>query len=232
MEVEFRLSWVQDEFRLSSGWVQLFCTFSHLFPPKGSKTIWNAQFWLFNTFPNLFPPKWSKTIWNAQFSSFQTFSNLFPPMVKMTIIYLCARIPYFLSRPYRFIQLDPGTRVKGSEEYCQKYGGKQSHLAGFETEVDYKAFLEMMGLFPKTFVGGMWHEKAEEWGSLADLGGACWAHATPYGTQFFCFHIHFHQKLPVSGVHAPLTGPCPPTENPGSATGGGGGLEATCKLWK
>ena len=36
-----------------------------------------------------------------------------------------------------------------------------------------------------------------------DLRGACRAHATPYGTQFFCFHIHFHQKVPALGVHAP-----------------------------
>ena len=35
----------------------------------------------------------------------------------------------------------------------------------------------------------------------------------PYGTQFFRFRIHFHQKVPTSEVHAP------PTANPGSATG-------------
>ena len=34
-------------------------------------------------------------------------------------------------------------------------------------------------------------------------GGACRAHATPYGTQFFHFHIHFHRKVPMSGVQAP-----------------------------
>ena len=45
--------------------------------------------------------------------------------------------------------------------------------------------------------------------SLADLGGACQVHA-PYGTQFFHFCIHFHQKVPTSEVHAPLTGACPP----------------------
>ena len=28
--------------------------------------------------------------------------------------------------------------------------------------------------------------------ALADLGVACWVHAPPYGTQFFCFCIHFH----------------------------------------
>ena len=28
----------------------------------------------------------------------------------------------------------------------------------------------------------------------------------PYGTQFFHFRIHFHQKVPVSAVHAPPTG--------------------------
>ena len=40
----------------------------------------------------------------------------------------------------------------------------------------------------------------------------------PYGTQFFCFCIHFHQKVPTSEVQAPLMGACPPMENPGSAT--------------
>ena len=25
----------------------------------------------------------------------------------------------------------------------------------------------------------------------------------PYGTQFFCFHIHFHHKAPASGPHLP-----------------------------
>ena len=49
-------------------------------------------------------------------------------------------------------------------------------------------------------------------------GGACPAHAPPYGTQFFHFHIHFHQKVPTSEVHAPLMGARPPTGNPGSAT--------------
>ena len=48
--------------------------------------------------------------------------------------------------------------------------------------------------------------------TLADLWGACRVHATPYGTQFFRFHIHFHQKPPASEVHAPpkKTGACPP----------------------
>ena len=47
--------------------------------------------------------------------------------------------------------------------------------------------------------------------ALADLGGgACRAHASPYGTQFFHFHIHFHQKVPVSEVHAPPNGCMPP----------------------
>ena len=41
----------------------------------------------------------------------------------------------------------------------------------------------------------------------------------PHGTQFFHFRIHFHQKVPMSEVHAPLTGARPPpTGNPGSAT--------------
>ena len=50
-------------------------------------------------------------------------------------------------------------------------------------------------------------------------GGACRAHALPYGTQFFHFCIHFHRKAPASEVHAPLNG-CtpPPTGNPRSAT--------------
>ena len=46
--------------------------------------------------------------------------------------------------------------------------------------------------------------------TLADLGGACLVHTTPYGTLFFCFHIHFHQKAPASGVHAPPNGSTPP----------------------
>ena len=53
--------------------------------------------------------------------------------------------------------------------------------------------------------------------SLADLGGVPGARP-PYGTQFFCFCIHFCQKAPVSEVHAPQMGPRPPTGNPGSAT--------------
>ena len=53
---------------------------------------------------------------------------------------------------------------------------------------------------------------------LADLGEACLVHATPYGTQFFRFRIHFHWKVPASEVHAPLMGARPPTGNPGSAT--------------
>ena len=59
--------------------------------------------------------------------------------------------------------------------------------------------------------------------ALADLGwgGACQVHATPYGTQFFHFHIHFHQKVPASEVHASPMGARPPTGNPESATAWG-----------
>ena len=32
----------------------------------------------------------------------------------------------------------------------------------------------------------------------------------PYGTQFFCFHKHFHRKVPTSEVHAPPNGSTPP----------------------
>ena len=32
----------------------------------------------------------------------------------------------------------------------------------------------------------------------------------PYGTQFFCFRIHFHWKVPMSEVHAPPNGCTPP----------------------
>ena len=48
--------------------------------------------------------------------------------------------------------------------------------------------------------------------SLADLGGVLGA-CPPYGTKLFCFHIHFHQKVPTLEVHTP------PMGNPGSATG-------------
>ena len=47
------------------------------------------------------------------------------------------------------------------------------------------------------------------------IGGsrvACQAHAIPYGTQFFHFHIHFHRKASALEVHAPLTGARPPWE--------------------
>ena len=48
--------------------------------------------------------------------------------------------------------------------------------------------------------------------TLADLVGACRAHTTPYGTQFFRFHIHFHRKAPASGVHVPPNGSTPPLQ--------------------
>ena len=32
----------------------------------------------------------------------------------------------------------------------------------------------------------------------------------PHGTQFFCFCIHFHQKVPTSEVHTPPMGTRPP----------------------
>ena len=62
---------------------------------------------------------------------------------------------------------------------------------------------------------------AEDWHTINTIGeskGACRAHATPYGTQFFCFCIHFHRKAPTSEVHAPSNGCTPPMGNPGSAT--------------
>ena len=45
------------------------------------------------------------------------------------------------------------------------------------------------------------------------------AHALSYGTQFFHFCTHFHQKAPALEVHLPLMGAPLPTGNPGSATG-------------
>ena len=53
---------------------------------------------------------------------------------------------------------------------------------------------------------------------LADLEGACRAHALPYGTQFFHFRTHFYRKVPVSEVHTPNGYMPPPMGNPGSAT--------------
>ena len=55
--------------------------------------------------------------------------------------------------------------------------------------------------------------------SIGGSRGACRVHATPYGTQFFRFRIHFHRKVPASEVYAPPNG-CtpPPTGNPGSVT--------------
>ena len=41
-------------------------------------------------------------------------------------------------------------------------------------------------------------------------GGWCRAHATPYGTQFFHFRIHFHRKAPTSEVHTPPNECMPP----------------------
>ena len=41
-------------------------------------------------------------------------------------------------------------------------------------------------------------------------GGACRAHASPYGTQFFRFCKHFHQKAPASEVDIPPNGCMPP----------------------
>ena len=37
------------------------------------------------------------------------------------------------------------------------------------------------------------------------IGGSrgCAGHTSPYRTQFFRFHIHFCQRVPASGVHAP-----------------------------
>ena len=43
-------------------------------------------------------------------------------------------------------------------------------------------------------------------------GGGMPGTRPPYGTQFFRFCIHFHQKVPMSEVHSPLTGARPPWE--------------------
>ena len=61
----------------------------------------------------------------------------------------------------------------------------------------------------------VWHNTTKLIVSLSiggSRGGVCWAHAPPYRTKFFRFHIHFCRKAPTSEVHAP------PTGNPGSAT--------------
>ena len=54
--------------------------------------------------------------------------------------------------------------------------------------------------------------------SLADLGGRTRRTPPPYRAKFFRFDIQNFQNVTVSGVHAPLRGPHPPTGNPGSAT--------------
>ena len=51
--------------------------------------------------------------------------------------------------------------------------------------------------------------------SIGGSGGRA-RHTPTYGIQFFRFCIHFHRKVPASEAH-PLTGPRPPTGNPGSA---------------
>ena len=38
---------------------------------------------------------------------------------------------------------------------------------------------------------------------MTDPGGAASMYPSPDGTQFFCFHIHFHQKALMSEVEAP-----------------------------
>ena len=48
--------------------------------------------------------------------------------------------------------------------------------------------------------------------ALVDLEGACRSHATPYGTQFFHFRIHFHRKAPVLEVRTPPMGARPPLQ--------------------
>ena len=48
------------------------------------------------------------------------------------------------------------------------------------------------------------------------IWGRCAGSTPPYGTKFFRFHIHFHQKAPMLGVHTPPNGSTPPTGNPGS----------------
>ena len=52
--------------------------------------------------------------------------------------------------------------------------------------------------------------------TLADLGDVPGARP-PYGTQFFHFCTHFHQKVPVLEVHAPpqwVHAPPPPPPPP------------------
>ena len=58
----------------------------------------------------------------------------------------------------------------------------------FFLEVDVQGWIEFK--FPQT-------------SALADLGGHARHTPPPHGTQFFHFHIHFHQKVPTSEVHAP-----------------------------
>ena len=54
--------------------------------------------------------------------------------------------------------------------------------------------------------------------TLADLVGACPAHAPTKGSRFFRSDIQNFENVTASGVHTPLRGPRPPTGNPGSAT--------------
>ena len=57
-------------------------------------------------------------------------------------------------------------------------------------------------------------------------------HASFHGTQCFCFHMYFYLKAPASEIHAPLTGPRPPSGNPGSATVNLFRMEITSQLTK
>ena len=77
--------------------------------------------------------------------------------------------------------------------------------------MDSKAFnckknhLKLLGV-PQ---GVNWGERLlclKHWWIWGGVSGAC----PPYGTQFFRFHIHFHQKVPTLEVHAPPNGCTPP----------------------
>ena len=75
-------------------------------------------------------------------------------------------------------------------------------------------------------MGNMWMERFGNYDCLvltwplADLGGACPAHAPTMGPNSFVFAYIFTKKCPRRRSTPPPTGARPPTGNPGSATVG------------
>ena len=148
MKIEFRVSWVQVKLRLS-------LVIVHFFPPKWSKMIWNAQFWLFCTFPifsHQSGPKWFGMLNLTHFALFPIFSHQSGP--KWFGMLNFAHLHCFQSFPTKVIQNNLECSILHICTFSNLFPPKWSKMIW---NVQFCSFCTFSNLFPPKWSKTIWN---------------------------------------------------------------------------